>query len=283
MDTGLIVVGTGIQAVGQLTIEARTAIQKADTVFFLVTDPVTKTYLTRLNHNTVSLHDLYETNKPRMQSYVEMVDRITAEVYANKLVCVAFYGHPGVFAFPAHEAIHRVRSKGMYARMLPGISSEDCLFADLGLDPSWTGCQSFEATDFLLFNRTFDPRSSLILWQVGVIGDISFQEDGYNYRRGLEALTDRLHQVYDADHRVIVYEASHFPISQCRRDWVELRRLREITLTPESTLLVPPRSGAEPDPEMLAKLGMSKDKISRIKWRTFAGTFRGQSCNEPQN
>jgi len=267
VSAGLIVVGTGIQAAGQFTIEARTVVQKADTVFFLVADPLTRDYLTRLNQNTVSLHDLYETDKPRMQSYVEMVDRITSEVYADKLVCVAFYGHPGVFAFPAHEAIHRVRARGIYARMLPGISAEDCLFADLGLDPAWTGCQSFEATDFLLFGRTFDPRSSLILWQVGVIGDTSFQANGYDYKRGLKALIERLKQVYDADHKVIVYEASHLPISRFRQDWVELRQLSEVKLTAESTLVVPPRIGAEPDPEMLAKLGLSNDKISRFNWR----------------
>jgi hypothetical protein len=37
--------------------------------------------------------------------------------------------------------------------MLPGISAEDCLFADLGIDPGIYGCQSYEATDFLANGR----------------------------------------------------------------------------------------------------------------------------------
>jgi len=36
--------------------------------------------------------------------------------------------------------------------MLPAISSEDCLYADLGVDPATTGNASYDATDFLLRN-----------------------------------------------------------------------------------------------------------------------------------
>ena len=54
-----------------------------------------------------------------------------------------------VFVQPSHESIAIARLEGFSARMLPGISAEDCLFADIGLDPGKDGCQSFEATDFL--------------------------------------------------------------------------------------------------------------------------------------
>ena len=48
--------------------------------------------------------------------------------------------------------------------MLPGISSEDCLFADLGVDPGVSGCQSYEATDFLMNAPIIDSSTQLILW-----------------------------------------------------------------------------------------------------------------------
>ena len=34
--------------------------------------------------------------------------------------------------------------------MLPGISAEDCLLADLGVDSAHNGLQSLEATDLLI-------------------------------------------------------------------------------------------------------------------------------------
>jgi len=62
-------------------------------------------------------------------------------------------GQPGMFADPLHDAIGRVRAAGRPALMLPGISAEECLFADRGIDPAQTGACSFEATDFLVHHR----------------------------------------------------------------------------------------------------------------------------------
>ena len=125
----------------------------------------------KLNINSESLHDCYIHGEPRNYAYDRMVERILSYVSRGLNVCVVFYGHPGVFVHPGHESIRRVRMEGFPACMLPGISAEDCLFAELGIDPSKNGCQSFEATDFLVYKRKFDNRSSLILWQIGAIGD----------------------------------------------------------------------------------------------------------------
>ena len=79
-------------------------------------------------------------------------------------IVAAFYGHPGVFTYPTDESIRRARAEGYHARMLAGISAEDCLIADLGVDPARNGCQSYEATDFLLNSRTIDALAQFILW-----------------------------------------------------------------------------------------------------------------------
>jgi Tetrapyrrole (Corrin/Porphyrin) Methylases len=80
-----------------------------------------------------------------------MVNRIIKYVKRDLRVCAVFYGHPGVFCTPSHESIRIARKLGYRATMLPAISAEDCLFADLGVDPGKHGCQSFEATDFLVY------------------------------------------------------------------------------------------------------------------------------------
>src|SRR5438309_10655773 len=141
----LTIVGTGIQAAGQLTIEARTCIQQADKLLYLVTEPIAKGYLLNLNATGESLECFYEEGKDRFTTYMEMVNRILEEVRKDQDVCVAFYGHPGVFVLPSHEAINRARAEGFYVKMIPGVSAEDCLFADIGLDPGLPGCQRFEA------------------------------------------------------------------------------------------------------------------------------------------
>ncbi len=154
----LTVVGTGVKAASHATLEAVSYIRAAEKLLFLVADPITAEWLAELNPTAESLHSMYEAGRIRREIYSGMVDLILGHVRAGRRVCAALYGHPGIFAVPGHEAISRARSEGFPAVMLPGISAEDCLFADLGVDPARHGCQSFEATDFLLSQRTIDPR-----------------------------------------------------------------------------------------------------------------------------
>jgi uncharacterized protein YabN with tetrapyrrole methylase and pyrophosphatase domain len=259
LKTGsLTVVGTGIQFIGHLTLAAKAQIEQADKVLFAVADPVTAKWLQTLNVTAESLP--YNTNNQRRrETYQEMVDRILAQVREGLNVCAVFYGHPGVFAYPAHTAIKQARREGFRAQMLPGISAEDCLFADLSIDPGRYGCQSFEATDFLIRQRKFDPTSALILWQIATIGNLGFYREDSKLR-GLTVLTEVLATYYSYDHEVIVYEAAvYYPVCEPVIQHIPLSKLPEVPVNLVSTLYVPPRSPALEDSEMMARLGMIVD------------------------
>lgn len=257
MGTGsLTIVGTGIQLVGHLTLAAQAWIQQADKVLFAVADPLTAEWLRSLNPTAEALPYNMD-NQRRRQTYNEMVARILNEVRLERNVCAVFYGHPGVFADPAHEAIRQARREGFRARMLPGISAEDCLFADLGLDPGKNGCQSFEATDFLVRHRRFDPHSALILWQIAFTGNQGFYQPG-SQLHGLRILAEVLESYYGAEHEAIVYEASvYYPICEPLINQVSVGKLPEIQVTEVTTLYVPPKAPAPIDLEMVARLGLS--------------------------
>jgi uncharacterized protein YabN with tetrapyrrole methylase and pyrophosphatase domain len=247
----LVVVGTGIRLVVQTTPEALDCITRADRLLYLVTDPATETWLRRLNRAAETLRDCYAAGKPRELSYREMVQRILLAVRAGAYVCAAFYGHPGVFVNPGHQAIRRARREGFRARMLPGISTEDCLFADLGVDPAESGCQSFEATDFLAYRRRFDPTSALVLWQVGVLGEPSFPTEVPCRRERLERLTRVLRRHYDARHPIVLYEAAQFPVSEPRIRKIPLSKLPATRLWSITTLYIPPKPSRAADPAIM--------------------------------
>ncbi len=101
-------------------------------------------------------------------------------VRAGLDVVGVFYGHPGVFVNPSHRALSIAREEGYKARMLPGVSAEDCLYADLCIDPANPGCVTYEASDFLIRERPVNIHSHLILFQVGCIGVADFQFTGFN-------------------------------------------------------------------------------------------------------
>lgn len=250
----LTVVGTGIQLVGHLTLAAKAWIEQADKVLFAVADPVTAQWLETLNATAEPLP--YDTeNQQRIETYREMVARILTEVRRGLNVCAVFYGHPGVFADPAHSAIKQARQEGFRAQMLPGISAEDCLFADLGLDPSRNGCQSFEATDFLIRQRKFDPTSALILWQIAFIGNLGFYRENLH---GLNILTEVLQAHYESDHKVIIYEAAvYYPVCEPVIQQIPLFELSKAHITKVSTLYIPPRAPAPLDKAMMIRLGLA--------------------------
>jgi len=252
----LTIVGTGFVAGGQTTLEALAHLRGAAKLFYLVSDPVTVQWLENLNASAESLADAYVPGRARERTYAEMAERMLVPVRAGRRVCAAFYGHPGVFVDPSHEAVRRARAENLKARMLPGISAEDCLFADLGLDPGENGCQSFEATDFLIHRRRFDPRSLLVVWQIGAIGVLTYREGLLWSRRGLRVLTTELCRHYAAEHEVVLYEASPFPVCAPRMERLPLAKLGDAAVTLATTLVVEPGRAARADPRMLARLGL---------------------------
>jgi uncharacterized protein YabN with tetrapyrrole methylase and pyrophosphatase domain len=195
-DEQLIVVGTGIRTVGHMTMESVGWIKRADKVLYIVSDPIAEELIKTLNpEGAESLFHLYGENKPRIQTYNEMIDLTLRYVRESKRVCMAAYGHPGVFAYPTHESVRRARAEGYKARMLPGVSAEDCMFADLNFDPAMAGCQSYEATDFLVNGRQIDNTSNVILWQIGVLGDTTFKAQAYDIK-GMPQLLQKLYLYY---------------------------------------------------------------------------------------
>lgn len=254
-DEQLIVVGTGIRAIGQLTIETIAWIKAVDKVLYVVSDPVAEESIKTLNPDGAeSLMRFYGENKLRNETYTQIVDATMQYLRDGQRVCLAAYGHPGVLAVAPHEVIRRARKEGFKARMLPAISAEDCLFADLGVDQVG-GCASYEATDFLLNMRMIDPASHMILWQVGGLGDATYKSHNYNIK-GLEQLTSKLTNYYGPQHPVSLYEAPMFPGVEPLIRSGPLHMLPHGAPTPNSTLYVPPVSQSQPDVAVRQALGV---------------------------
>jgi uncharacterized protein YabN with tetrapyrrole methylase and pyrophosphatase domain len=263
MKASLTVVGTGIKAAGQLTPEARAWIEYADKVLHTVADPVTETWLRSINTNEESMTRFYEENKHRVITYHEIANYILDHVRDGLNVCAVFYGHPGIFVDASHQAISQAKKEGYYAQMLPGISSTDCLFADLNIDISRTGCQFLGATDFLIHDRFLDVSGAVIIWQIGIVGEFLYRSKGTN-NKNLRILAESLQKFYPSEHQVIIYEAAQYSVSQPRIEYVSLSELGERNVTSISTLYIPPYVDKEVNSDIIVKLGMDSDSYKLI-------------------
>ncbi|GGQ13839.1 SAM-dependent methyltransferase [Shewanella litoralis] len=256
----LICVGTGIQLAGQIGQLSISYIELADVVFSLVPDGFTDRWLSTFNDDVRSLQPYYAQAgeiKNRRDSYQQMVDVMLAEVRANKIVVCALYGHPGVFSCVSHMAIEQATLLGFSAKMLAGVSAEACLWADLGIDPGGSGHQSYEATQFMLYQHVPNRCAHLVLWQIALAGEHTLTQFGTTKAR-IQILVEHLSQWYSLEHEVVIYEAANLAVQSPRVERIALADLPDARLTTISTLLIPPQQALALNPAMLAKLGISE-------------------------
>lgn len=250
----LTVVGTGVRP-AHLTPQARLALERAQKVFYLLPDPAAAGQIRALNGSAESLRPLLDGATAGGDPHRPVVEAILGPVRLGLATCAAFFGHPGVLTYAARLAIRQCRQEGFPAEMLPGISAQDCLYADLGVDPGRAGCQSYEAADFLVHRRRFDPTSHLILWQVGATGTMS--SPPRPAADGLRALADALVPAYGPGHPATVYEPDTRGGGDPRIVNATLEELPGVEVTLFSMLYVPPLPPRPPDPDILDRMGLS--------------------------
>ena len=76
-------------------------------------------------------------------------------------------------------------------------------------------------------------------------------------RAGLKVLAERLEELYGAEHALVLYEATPFPVGRPMIKRCAVRELADAGVTGLSTLYVPPKDVTPPDADMMARLGMT--------------------------
>ena len=130
----LSVLGLGLRCPEQATERCLQALKEADRVFLISDNLEKQDWLRQLNPNFYNLMTHYATGKPRRDTYQEMADQVLACLKEGGDAALVSYGHPLVFCDPSRLAIEQTGQAGFQVDLLPGISSIDCLVADLRVD-----------------------------------------------------------------------------------------------------------------------------------------------------
>jgi uncharacterized protein YabN with tetrapyrrole methylase and pyrophosphatase domain len=249
-------VGTGIHFPGHLTAAAREEIERADRVLYVVDNPGTSSWLQEAAPGAEDLRAVVEgTPGPRLKVYDAMTERILRDVRSGFRVCAVFYGHPGMFSYPGHEAVRRARNEGFRAEILPAISAVDCLFADLAIDPAANGFRVFDATDFLIHGRVLDLSCELVLLQIAMVGDPQYRSYA---APGMPVLTATLEAGYGSDHGVVLYEAATRQGETPSIRSLPLSRLSKERMSAFTTLYVPAKTTSPADLNMMIRLARAR-------------------------
>lgn len=251
----LTVIGTGIKFKSHLTTEAQTYIKESDLVLYLVNEPAMREWITHNSRKSEALNRFYSANKRRHDSYKEMSDHVVGTLSQYQHVCFVLYGHPTIVSKPGIDAAAKAKSAGYQVNVLPAVSAEDCLFADLMINPASSGCQSYEATDFLIYRRKADSACHVILWQIGFIGALDYPRQ-FDNSAGINLLTETLLQTYHPDHTVILYEAAQYPHINPSIQTIGMKDLPSASCSAITTLYIPPAKKSVPDDSILKKLNI---------------------------
>lgn len=248
----LVCIGLGISPGAHLTPAAKRHIERCDVVFVDVPRRQLESWLKRSRNDVRSLRFVRAERKPRLEVDRRIVEILLAEVRGGKSVCGVFYGHPGAFGGPAHIATQSARSEGFSAHMEPAVSAADCLYADLGIDPSKYGCQHYEASQLIRYRRSLDSSAYLMLWNIdspteSVIADA-------NVVAFRKLLLEALANEYPPEHSIVVYrpaDSSQGPPSIAR---LPLALLPTADIDPHACIVIPPAAELLPDAANQARL-----------------------------
>jgi hypothetical protein len=257
----LTIIGSGIETIG-VALGDKKLIEAADKVLFCVADPATIVWLKRLRPDALDLYVLYGENKVRYTTYMQMTEAQLYWVRKGLRVVVVFYGHPGIFVLSTHRAIKLARREGHRAVMKAGVCALDTLCADLGVDPCHPGMQTHEATDSLIRQRNLDPSLHVVLWQVGLIGELGYRRQGY-LNTNFSYFISWLQRIYGEDYELVHYIGSRYPTID---PLVEKYRLSELhdpetqtKITGLSTFYIPPRDVVPSNYKVAMDLGVVRE------------------------
>ena len=257
----LTIIGSGIETLG-FSLGDEKLIQSADKVLYCVADPATVVWIKRLRPDALDLYVLYGENKIRYTTYMQMTEAQLYWMRQGKKVVVIFYGHPGIFVLSTHRAILLARREGHRAVMKASVSALDTLCADLGVDPCHPGMQTHEATDCLIRQRHIDPGLHVILWQVGLIGELGYRRHGY-LNTGFSIFVNWLIDLYGAEYKLTHYVGSRYPTIEPLIETYSLHELHDPEIqeriTGISTFYIPPRDVVTTNREMALELGLLKE------------------------
>jgi len=259
MRRKLFLVGSGIKSISHLTIEAQAAIKQAEKVLYLVNEPVIESWIKKYSRYSFSLENIYMSFTERREAYKKISEFIVSEVEKQQFLTVVIYGHPTVFASPGLNAIKQISnvSNEVEVQVIPGISAEDCLFADLKVDPGINGCYSIEANDLLIYDKPIITCSDFIIWQTGLIGNIGLPS-ALSDKTGLKLLINKLLKHYPADYEVVIYEAAMYPTVSAKIVRCNIKSLEQEKLSPISTLYIPAIKSSKRNNYVVKQLGLQE-------------------------
>ncbi|GGF99063.1 MULTISPECIES: SAM-dependent methyltransferase [Cysteiniphilum] len=236
----LVIVGTGIKYFAHLTHEAVGYIKNSDIVLYLANEPLIEEYIEEEAQKCFNLSKLYFSGKPRQESYDNITSFVINTFKSYNNVCFAVYGHPTFCIDSTINTAMKSKDLDIKVTICPAISSLDCMFCDLMIDPCTLGYSVYEASSFIEKKPNINKNGYLILLQVGFIGNLNEIDYHNNNKKKLLELQEVLINAYGSNNLCYFYEASLYPSIEPISEKTTLENMNKCLTTSLSSLIIFP-------------------------------------------
>lgn len=259
------IIGTGMVGYSQMTIEAQSTLEAAERIYLVHYQDTVYEYMEE-HAETIPLTAEYTEGEARQHTYDRMAEQVLdgAEELEGPVV-FALYGHPMVFVSPTRWVLDRAPDRGLEVEVLPGISSMDCLYTDIGLDPAAHGLQMIGATDLLLRDYEIQPNMPAMIWQIGSVETVLYNTADNDPKR-FTRIREYLQQYYPDDHIVYLLQTATYPITESKQIEFTLEEFEQMhdRINDIQTLYVPPAEKPEVVNQELYEKLESADHLETI-------------------
>lgn len=265
-QTDIYIVGTGMVGYRQLTQEAIGALEQVERIYLIHYQELVYEYMENFADDIVNLTSVYEQNENRSDTYETMAETVLSGAKeCEGSVALALYGHPLVFVSPSRWIVERAPDRGLSVDVRPGISSMDCLYVDLMLDPAESGIQMIEATDLLVREYELNPDIATMIWQIGVVESSLYSKKESSPER-FSRLRNYLQQFYPHDHTAYIVKTATYPITESEQIEFKLSEFESIhdQINAVHTLYIPPVRQRPIQNEALARQVQSSEHLETI-------------------
>lgn len=246
-DADLYLVGAGIAFPDHLTLQTIEILSRCEEVYTNLPDNQLHALPPDLRTKCVSIWSIYQEERDRTENYSDVTTAIIDRAMSVRPFGWMTPGHPLVFDSVSQALLKAGQERGWTVKVVPGISSLDTIFAEVGYDPA-NGLMVYEANALVNTGVPILTNLAALLLQPGVFGSNLAHLSG-SWRPDLVPLRDYICQFHAPQHECAFVWSSN---SHDGRHMMWRCKVGELESMPAearpSTLFIPPAGTAIPEP-----------------------------------
>lgn len=226
----LFVIGLGIIIPDHITRQASEALARCSEIYSIVQEPshLWNSKATGPQSCVRNLLDLYVEGRPRVENYDVATRTVINALRPGRHVAYVTYGNPMSYDKVAQDLVKRAKASHLSFQIIPGISSLDALFCDLGIDMA-PAVQVYDASWLLAGGIRPLLDVAVILMQVGLFGSLVTHYSERKSGQSLSKLVEYLSEFYPPAHVVSLVRSTASQRHPALVRSVELNNLCEVT------------------------------------------------------